>query len=80
MCCSHLPDVSLALQKCAAAAGKDVSLRSLAAEVLSVLTFAAVEDPLESDRIAAGLQTLATSGEACADPSVPRRPAQQIHS
>ena len=67
MCCSHLPDVSLALQKCAAAAGKDVALRSLAAEVLSLLTFAAVEDPLESERIAAGLQTLAASGEACAD-------------
>ena len=58
-----------------------MALRSLAAEVLSLLTFAAVEDPLESDRIAAGLQTLAASGEACTIASIPCLPgSSRVHS
>lgn len=54
-----LPDVSLALQTTATAAGKDAGLRAAALEALALLTFAAEEDGLVTDCIMRGLLKIA---------------------
>lgn len=63
-----LEEVLTALQKVAAAQGRDDALRSQALEVLSLLTFAAQEDQSEISKTLAGL--LIVAGESGGHPLI----------